>query len=58
MVPAMRKHGAWYSYKGEKMAQGKENVKLLFKSNSDMRDEIEALVREHYGISKKKKTDE
>lgn len=54
----IEKSGAWYSYKGEKMAQGKENVKLLFKSNNDMRNEIEALVREHYGIAKKKKTDE
>ena len=36
------------------MAQGKENVKLLFKSNPELRDEIETLVREHYGIAKKK----
>ena len=50
----IEKSGAWYSYKGEKMAQGKENVKLLFKSNSELRDEIENLVREHYGILKKK----
>ena len=52
----IEKSGAWYSYKGEKLAQGRENAKLLFKSNQDLRDEIEALVREHYGISKDKKT--
>ena len=50
----IEKSGAWYSYKGEKLAQGRENAKLLFKSNQDVRNEIEALVREHYGIGKKK----
>ena len=50
----IEKSGAWYAYKGEKLAQGRENVKLLFKSNSDFRNEIEELVREHYGISKNK----
>lgn len=49
------KSGAWYAYNGEKLAQGKENVKLLFKNNTDLRDEIEQKVREHYGIAKNKK---
>ena len=48
----IEKSGAWYAYKGEKLAQGRENVKLLFKNNKDFRDEIESLVREHYGIKK------
>ena len=51
----IEKSGAWYSYKGEKLAQGKENVKLLFKNNSSLMNEIEDLVREHYGIAKDKK---
>ena len=50
----IEKSGAWYSYKGEKLAQGRENVKLLLKSNQDFRNEIEGLVREHYGIAKNK----
>lgn len=50
----IEKSGAWYSYKGEKLAQGRENVKILFKNNQDFRNEIEALVREHYGIGKSK----
>ena len=50
----IEKSGAWYSYKGEKLAQGRENVKLLLKSNQDFRNEIDALVREHYGIAKNK----
>jgi recombination protein RecA len=51
----IEKSGAWYSYKGEKLAQGRENVKLLFKNNDDFKNEIDNLVREHYGISKKAK---
>ena len=51
----IEKSGAWYSYKGEKLAQGRENVKLLFKNNEEFKNEIEKLVREHYGISKDKK---
>ena len=51
----IEKSGAWYSYKGEKLAQGRENVKLLFKSNKDFKDEISALVREHYGINRDNK---
>lgn len=50
----IEKSGAWYSYKGEKLAQGRENAKLLVKSNADFRREIEEQVREHYGINKKK----
>ena len=50
----IEKSGAWYAYKGEKLAQGRENVKILFKNNHDLRNEIEALVREHYGVNRKK----
>lgn len=50
----IEKSGAWYAYKGEKLAQGRENVKLLFKNNDELRKEIDGLVREHYGISKSK----
>ena len=52
-VGIVEKSGAWYAYKGEKLAQGKENVKLLFKNNDSLREEIEQQVREHYGIGKK-----
>ena len=51
----IEKSGAWYSYKGEKLAQGRENVKLLFKNNDDFRNEIDSQVREYYGIKKNKK---
>ena len=46
------KSGAWYAYNGDKLGQGKENVKELFKTNTKLRDEIEKKVREYYEISK------
>ena len=46
------KSGAWYSYNGEKIGQGKENVKALLKENTKLRDEIEAKLRKHYNIGK------
>ena len=53
----VEKTGAWYSYKGEKLGQGKENVKLLLKENLELRDEIEQKVREYYDIALPKKED-
>ncbi len=47
----VQKTGAWYSYEGEKLGQGKENVKLLLKDTPELRDELEKKVREYYGIS-------
>ena len=47
----IEKSGAWFSYKGEKLGQGKENVKLLLKQNIKLRDEIESQIREFYNIS-------
>jgi len=47
----IEKSGAWYSYNGEKMAQGKENVKILFKENKKLYEEIKEKVREYYGVS-------
>lgn len=48
------KSGAWYSYNGEKIGQGKENTKLFLKENPDICDEIETKIREHYGFNKDK----
>ena len=39
------KSGAWFSYKGEKIGQGKENVKLVLKENPELYKEIEDKVR-------------
>ena len=54
----LEKTGSWYSYNGEKLGQGKENVKLLLKERSDLKEEIEEKVREFYGISLNKINEE
>ena len=54
----IEKSGAWYSYHDEKIGQGKENVKTLFKNNPDLSKEIEDQVREYYGVDKKKSKDD
>ena len=56
----LTKTGAWYTYNGEKLGQGKENVKLLLKDNVELEKELEDKVREYYDISinNKKKEDD
>ena len=51
-IGLLEKSGAWYAYNGEKIGQGRENVKLLLKENTDLRDELEEKIREHFGIGK------
>lgn len=40
------KSGAWFSYKGERLGQGRENVKELLKTNPNLASEIEKQIRE------------
>lgn len=42
----IEKSGSWFSYKGDKIGQGKENVKAYLTSHPEIADEINALVRE------------
>ena len=42
------KSGAWYSYNGDKVGQGKENVKEWLKKNPKMKEEIEKKVRNYF----------
>ncbi|MDA9832240.1 recombinase RecA [Gammaproteobacteria bacterium] len=42
----VEKTGAWYSYSGKKLGQGKDNVRQLLKENKELASEIEQLVRE------------
>jgi len=44
------KSGAWYSYNGEKIGQGRENTKAYFLENPAVMDEIEHKVRAFYGL--------
>ena len=52
----INKSGAWFSYEGNKIGQGKENTKLYLKNNPNVMMEIEDKVREVYDISLKKKS--
>ena len=47
----VNKSGAWYAYKGEKIGQGRENAKKFLKENPAVCQEIEQLVRAHYGLA-------
>ena len=47
---ALDKAGAWYSYNGDKIGQGKENVKEYLKNNPDLYEEVYAKVREFYNL--------
>lgn len=46
----VEKSGAWYSYKGEKIGQGKDNAREYLRENPDIADEIENKVRESLGV--------
>ena len=50
----LKKSGGWYSYKDEKLGNGRDNVKNLLKNNKELSDELEQRVKEV--ITEKKKT--
>ena len=54
----IEKSGAWYSYNGEKIGQGRENVKELLKNNKKLYDELEKKVRDYYDLNGKKVQEE
>ena len=46
----IEKSGTWYSYEGERMGQGRENVKTFLEENPDISDAIEIAVRQSAGL--------
>ena len=50
----INKSGAWYAYKDGKIGQGRENAKQYLKENPEVAEEVEAKVREHYGLTEGK----
>ncbi|MCI8274691.1 MAG: recombinase RecA [Lachnospiraceae bacterium] len=48
----VEKSGAWYSYQGNKVGQGRENAKIFFANNPAIMEEVEKKVRIHYGFDK------
>src|SRR5665811_1796218 len=46
----VRKSGAWYTYEGDQLGQGKENARTFLKDNPDLADEIEKKIKEKLGV--------
>jgi recombination protein RecA len=46
----VRKAGAWYTYEGDQLGQGKENARSFLRDNPDLADELEKKIKEKLGI--------
>ena len=46
----IEKSGTWYSYKGERLGQGRDNVKNLLKQNKELAAELEKAIRQKMGL--------
>ena len=47
----LERAGTWYSYKSERLGQGRENVKKLLKENKALADELDHIIRQKLGMS-------
>ena len=48
----IEKSGSWYSYKGERIGQGRENARQFLKDNPDVRQTIDTELRKLLGLVK------
>jgi len=46
----VRKSGAWYTYEGDQLGQGKENARSFLRDNPDLADEIEKKIKDKLGV--------
>jgi recombination protein RecA len=46
----VRKAGAWYTYEGDQLGQGKENARAFLRDNPDMANELEKRIKEKLGV--------
>ena len=46
----VRKAGAWYTYEGDQLGQGKENARAFLRDNPDLANELEKRILEKLGI--------
>jgi recombination protein RecA len=53
----VEKSGAWFSYSGERLGQGRENAKQYIKEHTEVRDTIEEKVRSELGLLPSKQTE-
>jgi recombination protein RecA len=49
-VGLIEKSGTWYSYNGERLGQGKENVKKLLVEKPELAEELDLKIRKEYGL--------
>jgi recombination protein RecA len=47
----IKKSGAWFTYEGEQLGQGRENARAFLAEHTDVRDEIERRIREAVGLA-------
>jgi recombination protein RecA len=48
----VEKSGSWYSYKGDRIGQGRENARQFLKDNPDVREKLEAELRTALGLAR------
>jgi recombination protein RecA len=53
----VRKAGAWYTYEGDQLGQGKENARNFLRDNPDTANEIEKKIKEKLGVGPRLDTD-
>jgi recombination protein RecA len=53
----VRKAGAWYTYEGDQLGQGKENARNFLRDNPDLSNEIEKKIKEKLGVGPRLDTD-
>ncbi len=53
----IEKSGAWYSYKGERLGQGRENTKHHLRENPDLTNRLEAEIRNKLGVKSAKEAE-
>ena len=46
----IRKSGAWYTYEGDQLGQGKENARQFLKDNPDLTEELDRKIKAKLGI--------
>jgi recombination protein RecA len=54
----LRKSGAWYTYEGDQLGQGKENARKFLRDNPDVANEVEKRIKDKLGIGAKLDADD
>ncbi|MEG0107828.1 MAG: recombinase RecA [Lachnospiraceae bacterium] len=57
-IDLINKSGSWYAYNGDKIGQGRENAKNYLAEHSDLTNELEVKIRDHYHLNVEEVTKE